>query len=266
MAICVQHDAVAAAVSTTNRPAAPGSVVLEYAQRILADATELQRHANRLRGFESGRVSFGVGAFPAASFLSPLLTQLAQNHPGLSVHVEIESWQRLLEKLQQDKLDFAVAVTHSLPPPVDFAVHPLPPQHGALFVRSGHPLLEVAPKQLRSCLRRYRRAATLLPQRARAYLAEIYRVPDPGELPVVFECDNIPTLRDLTQHSDIVLFCTREAISADLREGRLVALPVALPNAGILTYSVIHRARRTLSPASDLIISRVKRLLEASES
>jgi len=242
-----------------------GTTVLERAQRILAEATELQRHAEQIRGCDSGRVRFGVGAFPAATFLSPLLTRLAQDHPGLSVHVEIESWQRLLDKLQQDKLDFAVAVTHSLPPPADFSVCPLPPQHGGLFVRHGHPLLTATPRQLRVGLQKFRLATTLLPQRARAYLSRLYRVPDPADLPIAFECDSIATLRDVVQGSDIVLFCTREAVMAELRDGNLVALPVRFPGTGSLTYSVIHRARRTLSPASELIISLMKTLLHDAD-
>ncbi len=242
-----------------------GSTILEHAHRILVEVTELQRHAEKIRGCDSGHVSFGVGAFPAATFLSPLLTRLAQDHSGLSVHVEIESWQRLLDKLQQDKLDFAVAVTHSLPPPADFVVYPLPPQHGGLFVRQGHPLLDVTPGQLKLSLQKYRLATTLLPQPARDYLSRLYKISDPDHLPIAFECDSIAALRDVTQGSDIVLFCTREAISSELLGGSLVALSVTLPGTGSLTYSVIHRARRTLSPASELIVSLVKGFLDGVE-
>ena len=239
-----------------------GEMVLRHARRVLAETTELQRHASRLRGCESGRVSFGVGVFPAATFLSPLLTQLAQQHPGLTVHVEVESWQLLLDKLQQDKLDFAVAITHSLPPPADFAVYPLPPQHGGLFVRQGHPLLAVPARRLTACLPHYRLAAPVLPQRARHYLARLYRTATPDDLPIAFECDSIPTLRDIAQGSDVVLFCTREAIAGELRAGTLLPLPAALPGTGPLTYNVVHRLHRTLSPAAALIISMVKALLD----
>ncbi|PTN45938.1 LysR family transcriptional regulator, partial [Achromobacter xylosoxidans] len=125
--------------STGVTPTQAGCMVLERAQRILAETRDLRREAELIRGHDTGRVNLGVGAFPAAGFLSPLLVRIAREHPGLSVHVEIESWQRLLDKLLQDKLDFAVAVTHSLPPPDDFSVRPLPPQHGGLFTRAGHP-------------------------------------------------------------------------------------------------------------------------------
>lgn len=81
-----------------------GGMVLAHARNILAETAELQRHARRLRGCETGQVSFGVGVFPAATFLSPLLMQLANDHPEIRIHAEIESWQRLLDKLQQDKL------------------------------------------------------------------------------------------------------------------------------------------------------------------
>lgn len=243
-----------------------GEMVLERARRILAETAQLRRQADWMRGCESGRVSLGVGVFPAATFLSPLLTRLARDHPGLTVHVEIESWQRLLDKLQHDKLDFAVAVTHSLPPPADFAVYTLPPQHGGLFVRPGHPLLNVPPRRLRTCIQEYRLAATQLPQRARAYLSRLYKVADPDDLPLAFECDSVPTLCDVAQDSDVVLFCTREAIAQELREASLVALPMALPGTKSLTYSVVHRARRTLSPACELIISIVKGLLDAGQA
>ncbi|MVW77729.1 LysR family transcriptional regulator [Bordetella sp. 02P26C-1] len=239
-----------------------GEMVLTRARRILAETAELQRHARRLKGCESGQVNLGVGVFPAATFLSPLLKELARTRPDIQVHVEIESWQRLREKLQHDKLDFVVAVTHSLPPPKDYTVHPLPPQHGGLFVRAGHPLLAVPPRRLRARLADYRLAATQLPQRARAYLAKLYQVADPDDLPIACECDSISTLREVAQGSDVVLFSTRESIAEALNEGSLQSLPVSLPAAASLRFSVLHHQRRTLSPAAELVLGMIQDLLK----
>ena len=250
--------------STGVTPTQAGRMVLERAQRILAETRDLRREAELIRGHDTGRVNLGVGAFPAAGFLSPLLVRIAREHPGLSVHVEIESWQRLLDKLQQDKLDFAVAVTHSLPPPDDFSVRPLPPQHGGLFTRAGHPLQGLGKPRLRAALAQYRLAATDLPLRAREYLARLYQVARPEDLPIAFECDSVATLRDVALGSDVVLFCTREAIAAELAQGVLEPLPLAYPAAGPLTYSVIHRARRTLSPTAERVIELVQDLLSGA--
>jgi DNA-binding transcriptional LysR family regulator len=235
--------------------------VLERAQRILGETRDLRREAELIRGHDTGRVNLGVGVFPAAGLLSPLLVRIAREHPGLSVHVEVESWQRLLDKLLQDKLDFAVAVTHSLPPPDDFVLRPLPPHHGGLFTRAGHPLLEVARPRLRAALGQYRLAATDLPPRAREYLASLYQVARQDELPIAFECDSVAALRDVALGSDVVLFCTREAIAAELEQGLLAPLPLAYPATGPLTHSVIHRARRTLSPTAERVIELVQELL-----
>ncbi|SSW68842.1 LysR family transcriptional regulator [Achromobacter agilis] len=247
--------------STGVVPTQAGRTVLERAQRILGETRDLRREAELIRGHDTGRVNLGVGVFPAAGFLSLLLVRIAREHPGLSVHVEVESWQRLLDKLLQDKLDFAVAVTHSLPPPDDFAVRPLPPQHGGLFTRAGHPLQGVAKPRLRAALGQYRLAATDLPPKARDYLARLYQVTR-DELPIAFECDSVAALRDVALGSDVVLFCTREAIAAELELGLLAPLPLAYPATGQLTHNVIHRARRTLSPTAERVIELVQELLE----
>ena len=238
-----------------------GQMVMEYAHRILGEAAALRREAELIRGFDSGRVVFGVGVFPADGFLSPLLMQLAREHPGLSVHVEIESWQRLLDKLRQDKLDFVVAVTHSLPPSSEFTARPLPPQHGGLFVRRGHPLLKVRRADLHGMLSQYRLAATDLPLRAREHLARLYRVTSPDLLPIGLECDSVATLRDVALSSDVVLFSTHEAIQHQIDAGLLLPLPLAYSASGTLTYSIIHRERRTLSPAAERVIALIYTLL-----
>jgi DNA-binding transcriptional LysR family regulator len=247
--------------ATGMEPTQTGRMVLDYAHRILGEEQALRRESELIRGHDSGRVAFGVGVFPAAGLLSPLLTRVACEYPGLSVHVEIESWQRLFDKLRRDRLDFVVAVTHSLPPSSEFRARPLPPQHGGLFVRRGHPLLQARKRELRSLLGQYRLAATDLPARAREHLARMYRVLSPEQLPIGLECDSVATLRDVTLHSDVVLFSTYEAIRHEIETGLLAALPVEYSTFGALTYSIIHHERRSLSPAAEKLIELIQELL-----
>lgn len=238
-----------------------GQMVLERAQRILTETSALERESELVRGLDTGHVAFGIGVFPAAGLLSPLLERLARDHPGFSVHVEIESWQRLHKKLESDQLDFVVAVTHSLPPSSEFAVRPLPAQHGGLFVRAGHPLLTVARRVLRSALEKYCLATTDLPPRARSHLARLYRITGNEQLPIALECDSIEALRGVALASDTVLFSTREAINSDLASGRLVQLPLSYSPSDELACGVIHPARRTLPPAAEKVIAIVEELM-----
>lgn len=250
-------DRTASGVSLTK----PGQTVLRRARRILAETESLESESKRILGLETGDVAMGAGVFPAASFLAPLLTELAQHYPGITMRVEIESWRRLLEMLEQNQLDFVVAITHSLPPSTDFTVLPLPAQHGGLFVRAAHPLLSVPHKQFRQELVRYQLAATHLPPRARAHLAGLYRLSAGEVLPLALECNSIETLRAVTLHSDSVLFCMREAIANDIASGQLVQLPLTYSENSELKCNVIYDTRRTLSPAAQKIVSLIEPLM-----
>lgn len=238
-----------------------GRVVLARAHRLLAEASELERESSLIRDSDVGDVAFGAGVFPAAGFLSPLLTQLALDYPGIKAQVEIESWQRLLDMLEHDLLDFAVAITHSLPPSSEFCVRPLPAQHAGFFVRAGHPLLAVPGKKLRHSLGSYRLVATRLPPGALRQLAEIYRVTRTEDLPLALQCNSVNALRTVALSSDVVLFCMEEAIQDELADGTFVRLSVAYSSGAELTCSIIHRARRTLSPAAQTVIALIEQVM-----
>ncbi|MCS6765411.1 MAG: LysR family transcriptional regulator [Candidatus Protistobacter heckmanni] len=232
-----------------------GRMVLLKAQRLLAEARALRHEAELIRGQDSGHVMLGVGVFPAATFLSAVLVRQAREHPGLSVEVEIESWQRLLEKLKKDELDFAVALISSLPPPGDFEVRALPPQRAGLFARAGHPLAGRSPRQVRAALGRYRLAATKLPELARRNVAALYGLDDADSLPLALQCDSVDLLGDVALQTDTVIFATYEAIRGALDAGRLVSLAVDFAASGPLKLAVVHRKGRTLSPAAEWLIA-----------
>ncbi|MCC2597102.1 LysR family transcriptional regulator [Pusillimonas sp. MFBS29] len=238
-----------------------GRAVLVRARRILAEANELERESSLIRGFDAGEVAFGAGVFPAAGFLSPLLTRLARDYPGIKTQVEIESWQRLLDMLEHDLIDFAVAITHSLPPSAEFCVRPLPAQHAGLFVRASHPLLSVPDKMLRNVLGDYRLVATRLPPGALKQLAKIYRVTRTEDLPLVLQCNSVDSLQTVALSSDVVLFCMEEAIQDELAEGTFLRLAVAYSSGAELTCSIVHRAHRTLSPATQTVIALIEDLM-----
>ncbi len=243
-----------------------GRAVLEHAHRVLQEADALHRRVESLHGIETGDVAMGAGVFPAAGFLSPLLTRLARDYPGICMRVEIESWQRLHEMLVRDSLDFVVAITHSLPPSSDFLLRPLPPQHIGLFVRAGHPLLAVGHRSLRAALADYRLAATHLPPRARNQLAALYRLPHSDALPLALECNSVDTLLTVALNSDVVMLCVREAIREPLAAGGIVQLPLAYSSEAELGCNIIHHARRELSPPALKVVSLIEDLMHAGAS
>ncbi len=241
-----------------------GQTILARTHRILLETAALEHESELIRGLDTGKVAFGVGVFPAAGFLSPLLTQLAKAHPGIHVQVEIESWRHLRQMLEDDRLDFVVAITHSLPPSSDFTIRRLPEQHAGLFVHARHPLLGLSRSALQKALPGYRLAATNLPPRAKAQLAAIYRISAVEALPISLECNSLETLRAVALGSDTVLFCTQEAIRPDFQAGRLIQLPLAYTSESTLTGGIIYPTRRTLSPAAKRVIALIEAHMRAA--
>lgn len=240
-----------------------GRTVLEHAHRVLNEAAALHRHVEVMQGTETGDVAIGAGVFPAAGFLSPLLTVLARDYPGIRMRAEVESWQRLHEMLVRDDLDFVVAITHSLPPSADFQVRRLPPQHVGLFVRASHPLLGIGHRSLRASLADYRLAATHLPARARNQLATLYRLSHSDALPIALECNSVDALLTVALNSDVIMLCVREAIREPLANGSIIQLPLAYSSEAELPCNIIHHARRELSPAALKVVSLIEGLLHA---
>jgi DNA-binding transcriptional LysR family regulator len=244
-----------------------GRRMLARAHRMLVDARALQREAQAIRGFDTGQVIFGVGVFPSAAFLSEVLVRQAREHPGLSVEVAVESWQRLLEKLKRDELDFVVALSQSLPPPADYVVRPLYAQRFGFFVRAGHPLLSLEGETFHAALPGYGLATTKLPPEGRRYVARLYRFDDAEDLPATLICDNISMLRDVVRSTDTVLFATYEALRAELARGALQPLPLlAYADAPALPIEVIHSGGRSLSPAAECLIGMIGEQLLAQET
>lgn len=239
-------------------PTESGRMVLARSQRMLGDLRALQREAERMRGFESGVIEFGVGSFPAAAFLGPVLTRLAREYPGLSVRVETESWRRLLEKLQRDELDFVVAVTHSLPPPADFQVRALRAQRMGFFVNPGHPLAALAGDEIRGRMAGYGLATTKLPPRAREEVAALFRLDGPEALPVRLECDNVEVLCEVAMSTDTVLFATHEAVHAELAAGSLLPLALDYLSPAPLPLTLVYPGGRSLSGAAELLIGMIE--------
>lgn len=241
-----------------------GQAMLMRARRMLGDVDAMQSEADQIRGVEVGQVRFGVGILPATIFLADVLSQQIALRPQLLVQVDIESWVRLHDKLQRDELDFAVAMTRSLPPGTGFEVKALPPLHIGYFVRAGHPLAGRPSRSLRARLHEFPLLSSQMPPRARAGIATLYQLPSDQEVQGL-RCDNVDVLRQIVLQTDGVLFSCRETLQADIDGGRLVPLPLLSAQESRLGLSMIRPQRRTPSPATVWMMALIRDRLARGE-
>jgi LysR family hydrogen peroxide-inducible transcriptional activator len=97
-------DRLPRGVSTTEA----GQKLLEHARRILAEIEDAKRQARESRGAISGALT--IGAIPTvAPFLLPaVMKEFATRHPDVTLELVEDVTARLLEQVDQGKVDFAV--------------------------------------------------------------------------------------------------------------------------------------------------------------
>ena len=124
----------------TNEPTDEGRVVLERARRIEAEFEALDSDVASLRDIISGSVRLGVIGTTARWLVPPLLTNLAEHYPEVSVVVLDATTSSLVLNLVSGAVDLAV-VNLPLDDP-ELTVQPLFDEERVLIVPSWHPLYD----------------------------------------------------------------------------------------------------------------------------
>ncbi len=242
-------------------PTPAGEFVVERARQLVFNSRNLERDIELYRSRKLGDTAFGVGPFPAATFLTELLSGLRREFPAINLRVEISNGLLLLKRLMEEDIEFFAADTSDLPIDPAFEIRPLRREPGGFFVRAGHPLAarrSVALAQLWE----FGLLSVQLPSRVYAALAQQEPTSSPPKLAV--ECDDIDVLRGVVRDCDSVLVAPRAAVRAEIEAGELVELP-GLPKDTSQTGIVTLRGR-TPSPMASLIIDRLPLLVESHSS
>ena len=236
-------------------PTPAGSFVVERARQLVFNSHCLERDVALYRSHGLGDTAFGVGPFPATTFLPGLLAELRREHPGINLRVEVSNWQLLLKRLREEDIEFYVADITELPADPLLQSRLLKPQPGGFFVRAGHPLA-AGPVSLKEAWS-YGALAIRVPIGVRSIIARMLDLSSVDQLKVALECDDANLLMRVALDSDSVLVSAHAVVAAEVAAGRLKHLqirdlPLLQANAGVVTLR-----GRTPSPMAELIISRL---------
>ncbi len=252
-------------------PTAFGQVLLERAERLLAEAAALERDFRRMRGLEMGEVRVGAGAYPAEMSVVPAAGRLMGRRPNLSIQIEQGDLRGLVDALLARRLDLAVLETSLAQHDPRLEVEPLPRHRGLLFCRAGHPLASRPPGRVEEVLA-YPYAGTRLPARvARSFLTSATS----GSVDPI-SGDFLPPVKVNSVHSAIEIVLASDAVSTSplaliadkVRAGSLVVLPVHEPWM-CTAYGFVYLRDAGLSPAAEALMAEVRAVeeqLSASEA
>ena len=238
-------------------PTPAGAFVLERARQLVFEAGCFTRDVELYRRSELGDTAFGAGAFPAGTFLAPLLGELRREFPGVNLRVEVSNCAQLLTRLREEDIEFIVADTEELPHGKGLLIEPLRREPAAFYVRKGHPLEGRRNVGLREAWG-YGVASGRLPESAVALFARLLDLPANASPRLALECDDIDVLKRMALASDAVLAMPSMAVQQETRNGTLRRLMVKeLPPMSSATGIVTVRGR-TASPMAKIILERMR--------
>lgn len=202
-----------------------GAFVVERARKLLFESRCLERDVSLYRERLVGDLAFGVGPFPAATLVPPLLTEIRTRYPGVCVRVEVNNADYLAAHLRAEELDFYLADVRNVAAAADLDIAPVARLSAGFYVRSGHPLLAL--KKINApALLPFGVASVRVPAAVQVGLGALFGMESGKVAPLAVECDDLHLLKTLALTTDTVMSNTDAGCEHDVQAGRLVRLVI----------------------------------------
>jgi DNA-binding transcriptional LysR family regulator len=229
-----------------------GREVVERARQLVGAADDLRDSGAQMALGDAGTLRIGLGSGPGAMLMTPLLMHMASHHPRLRLEISRGRTDLLERSLRERTIDALVVDARSLAPAPDLRTTETYEMRGAFLCRRGHPLLRKRGGVNFDLLRAYPIAATPLSDEIARVLVERYGPDAHPARCVTLRCEELPSLVELTRHTDAVLIAIRAA-GSDLAE-----LTVSPALDATARFAMVTLAGRSESPA----LPTVRRLME----
>lgn len=238
-----------------------GCEVVARARRILLEASELRRSAERLQG-GGGSIRVGLGSGPGALLTTPLLCHAAEQHPDLRVSITRGPTELQLLQLRARQLDALVVDARRVAPAPDLQIDPLGDQPAGFVCRADHPLAGQPGVGLEQLLR-YPVASTPLSDEVARLLVEQYGTAADPQLMVSLQGEEVDSLIAAVERSQAIYLGILAAVREGLAAGRLVELKLQPPLRAQARFAYITLQGRTQAPVLAWFRAFVARVLQA---
>ncbi len=232
-----------------------GREVVERARQLVLAADDLRDSGQQLARGMAGSLRIGLGSGPGAMLMTPLLMHMATQHPQLRLEISRGRTELLERSLRERAIDALVVDARSLTPAPDLRATETYEMRGAFLCRRGHPLARKRGGVSFDQLRAYPIASTPLSDEVARVLVERYGPDAHPARCVTLRCEEIPSLVELTRHTDAVLIAIRAA-GPDLVE--LTMKPALNATA---RFAIVTLAGRSEAPALPIVRRLMQELL-----
>ncbi len=224
-----------------------GHQMVERAQRIVLEASELKRGVELMRQANAGVMRVGLGSGPGAILMTPLMCHMARNHPQVRVRVVRGPTDLQLVQLRARQLDALVVDMRVVPPDPDLTIEPVGEMAGGWMVRSGHPLLAARAVSIDDVVAYPVASIPLSDEVARLIVSQYGQKANPARI-TTLECEDVESLIDVTERTDAVLLAVLATAREQLAAGRLAVLPVRPTLRANARFAYVTLAGRSEAP------------------
>ena len=232
-----------------------GREVVERAREIVLAADDLRESGQQLARGMAGSLRIGLGSGPGAMLMTPLLMHMAAQHRQLHLEISRGRTELLERSLRERAIDALVVDARSLAPAPDLRATETYEMRGAFLCRRGHPLARKRGGVTFDQLREYPIASTPLSDEVARVLVERYGPDAHPARCVTLRREEIPSLIELTRHTDAVLIAIRAA-GPDLAE-----LAMKPPLNATARFAIVTLAGRSEAPALPMVRRLMQQLL-----
>lgn len=230
------------------QPTNYGEALIRHAQLVVSDLNRTRLELASLASGGMGQVRVGAVISAIPFLLARAVARLKEQHPRLSVTIEVGTSDALVPLLASGELDVLLARPLVLADRPEFNYEELTSEPLHIVARRRHPLVKRASLALHD-LAGYPWA--LLPTGApmRKVLEPVFATIGPGEPHNVVETSSMMSMIALMQESNMLAVMPADVTSFGMRHGLLQRLSIDLPPI-MGSYGIVTRRDRAESPGT----------------
>jgi len=240
----------------TVLPTPVGEELLKHARLIVSSTQALEDGMQHYLGMETGRLSIGAALYAASSLLGQAIGRFREQHPNISIKIEVDNWINLHDRLRHAEFDFILAETSELNKKPGLEAMNLIQHQAFFFCRRGHPLLKTT-LQTPIDLLRFPLILPTLPERIANLFRQLFKKTG-GDMQAIekmttIQCNDISVIKDTVANSNAIGISIYGALVEELKQKLFVALPFRIPELKS-NYGILRRRGFSLSPAASAFI------------
>lgn len=243
-------------LSRGMRPTPFGETVIYYARMVFAELSGMREELVALESGNLGRVTIGAIPALASGLLTRTIATLKKSHPRLSMSIQVDTSDVLVQALQQDHLDVVLGRIPTGARADDLLFDSLGEEELCVIAGAQNPFAE-AEQVSWSELQNMTWVLQQHPSPMRAIVNQAFhdaRVDIPNS---IVETTSIMTLLSLLQQTDMIGVTPRSVVNDYAGRHLLAILPVTF-EPRLPPYGLITRRHRIKSSAMQAFIGAVK--------